>query len=83
MRSIFAMVRILSALRTSPTALTTKELAAHVMAERGLNTADDRLVTLIGKRVGACLRMHRNKGIVDSKPSVDGYLVWEIARAQN
>lgn len=38
------------------------------MAERGLNTADVRLVKTIGKRVGACLRHWRVKGVVVSVP---------------
>ena len=38
----------------------------HVMAERGMNTADKRLVKTVSKRVGAALRHHRNKGLVKS-----------------
>ena len=50
---------VLDALRQSPKPLTAQELAQYVMAHRGLNTADRRLVRAIGKRVGACLRHHR------------------------
>ena len=43
---------VLDALRQSERPLNTQELAQHVMAHRGLNTADKRLVQLMGKRVG-------------------------------
>lgn len=69
---------VLSALRQSDKPLTTHDLAQHVMAGRGLNTADKRLVQLVGKRVGACLRHHRNRGLVRSRSGPGSYLVWEI-----
>ena len=48
------------------------------MAERGLNTADKRLVQLVGKRVGACLRHWRGKGMVRSEKGPGQYQLWEI-----
>lgn len=69
---------VLSALRQSDKPLTTHELAQHVMAHRGLNAADRRLVKIMGKRVGACLRHHRAKGLVRSKQGPRQSLVWEI-----
>ena len=71
---------VLSALRQSDKPLTTHDLAQHVMAERGLNTADKRLVKVIGKRVGACLRHHRNRGLVRSRRGATSFLVWLIAQ---
>ena len=54
------------------------------MAERGLNTSDKRLVRLIGKRVGACLRYQRAKGLVRSEPGPGAYLVWNVrSKARN
>ena len=50
------------------------------MAERGLNTSDNRLVRLVGKRVGACLRHQREKGLVRSRLGPGAYLIWEMAR---
>jgi hypothetical protein len=38
----------------------------HVMAERGMNTADKRLLKIAGKRFGACLRHYRVKGLIRS-----------------
>ena len=71
---------ILSALRQSPSPLSTHDLARHVMAERGLNTADKRLVRTIGKRVGSSMRHLRNQGLVSSDKGPGPCLLWEIAR---
>ena len=69
---------VLSALRQSDKPLTTHDLAQHVMAERGLNTADKRLVKVIGKRVGACLRHHRNRGLMRSERGPGTHLCWVL-----
>lgn len=50
----------------------------HVMAERGMNTADKRLVKTVGKRVGACLRHHRIKGLIRSVEGLGDRLAWEV-----
>ncbi len=71
---------ILSALRQSSVPLTTHDLARHVMAERGLNTADKRLVRTIGKRVGSSMRYIREWGLVRSEKGLEQYLVWRVAR---
>lgn len=71
---------ILEALRQSGKPLTAQDLAQHVMAHRGLNTADKRLVKAIGKRVGACLRHHRDKGTLQSEKGSSQLLVWSPAR---
>ena len=71
---------VLAALRNARTPLTAQDIARHVMAERGLNSADAKLMRLIGKRVGACLRHHRSKGVVRSEPGGGQRLVWEIRR---
>lgn len=49
----------------------------HVMAERGMNTADKRLVKTVGKRVGACLRHHRTRGIIRSRTGLGDRLEGE------
>lgn len=59
--------------------MTSQQLAQYVMADRGLNTADKRLVMTIGKRVGACLRHHRRKGLIASVTKFGSQLVWEIS----
>ncbi len=68
---------LLAALRQSDRPLTTKDLAQHVMAERGLNTADKRLVRTMGKRVGSAMRNLRNRALVTSKQGPGQYLVWK------
>jgi len=70
---------VLGTLREAKRACSTQELAMHVMAERGMNTADKRLVKTVTKRVGACMRHHRNKGIVRSNGGLGDRLAWEIA----
>ena len=72
---------VLSALRQSDKPLTTHDLAQHVMAERGLNTADKKLVRVFGKRVGACLRHHRAKGVLRCAQGPGQYQLWEIVRS--
>ena len=64
---------VLAALRQSDTSLTTKELARHVMAERGLKTAGIGLVRIMGERVGACLRHYRDKGLARSEMGEIGF----------
>lgn len=56
----------LDALHDAPGPMTTKELARHVMAERGLNTADAALLQLFTRRTGALLRWQRKRGILRS-----------------
>lgn len=53
---------VLGTMRDAKRQCSTQELTMHVMAERGRNTADKRLVKTVMKRVAACLRHHRNKG---------------------
>jgi hypothetical protein len=69
---------VFGALRNSGRPMTAPELAQHVMAERGLDTSDKRLVKLIGKRVGACLRHHRTKGLVESEEGPGQFMLWDL-----
>ena len=71
---------VLGALRTKGKPMTAPELAQHVMAERGLNTSDRRVVKLIGKRVGTCLRHWRTRGQVKSRKGPNQFMLWELAR---
>lgn len=69
---------VLGTLRDAKRACTTQELTMHVMAERGMNTADKRLVKTVSKRVGACLRHHRLKGLIRNAAGLGNRLAWEI-----
>jgi hypothetical protein len=55
----------LDALRAAPGPMTTIELARHVMAERGPNTAYKALLQLFTRRTGALLRWQKKRGICD------------------
>ena len=70
---------VLATLRDAKRPCSTQELTMHVMAERGMNTADKKLVKTVNKRVGACLRHHRNKGLLRSSEGLGQHLTWEIA----
>jgi hypothetical protein len=74
---------VLATLRDAKRACTTQELTMHVMAERGVNTADKRLVKTVGKRVGACLRHHRTKGLIQSAEGLGDRIAWEVARRRH
>jgi hypothetical protein len=71
----------LDALRDALGPMTTKELAPHVMAERGLNTADVSLLRLFTRRTGALLRHQKKRGILRSvkDPQHGWFDLWEIA----
>lgn len=72
---------VFQVLRHAKAPMTAQEIAQHVMAGRGLNTSDRRLVKVIGKRVGACLRHHRERGLLRaSKPAGEQLLRWEASR---
>jgi hypothetical protein len=69
---------LLSAIRQSDRPLTLAELTRHVMAERGLNSADTRLMLTMSKRVGSALRNLRHRGTVRSEMGPNDRLVWLI-----
>ena len=71
----------LDALGDAPGPMTTKELARHVMVERGLNTADAALLQLFTRRNGALLRWQKKRGILRSVKDVQHgrFDLWEIA----
>ena len=72
---------MLDALRDAPGPMTTKELARHVMAEPGLNTADVSLLQLFTRRTGALLHHQEKRGILRSikDPEHGRFDLWEIA----
>jgi hypothetical protein len=64
---------VLGTLRDAKRPCSTQELAMHVMAERGMNTADT-----VTKRVGACLRHHRSKGLIRNAKGIGQRLAWVV-----
>lgn len=69
---------VFQVLRQTKAPMTAQEIAQHVMAGRGLNASDRRLVKMIGKRVGACLRHHRTRGLLRAKKGTGPLLQWEV-----
>jgi hypothetical protein len=71
---------VLNALRQARKPLPAYEIALLFMASRGLATADRPLLRVIHKRVGACLRNYRGKGLVHAIDGPGRTVVWEIMR---
>ncbi len=71
---------VLAALRKSNKPMAAYELAKHVMAERGLDMSDKRLLVVVAKRVGASLRQMRAKNYVRSIPAIGRRVLWEVAQ---
>lgn len=71
---------VLSILRQARDPLTTPEIAAQLVIERGLDAGDKKLMPLMVRRVGACLRHKREQGHVESLDGPGNYLMWQIVR---
>jgi len=71
---------VFETLRDAKGPMTSQQLAAVLMKERGMNTNDKHTVQLMVRRVGACLKHHRNKGVLRSVRGPDGFILWESAR---
>jgi hypothetical protein len=54
-------------------------ITRRIMTDRELNIGDKALVSAMHKRIGAALRNGRGRGLVTSKTSDKGMLVWEVA----
>lgn len=71
---------LLGTLRDAKRICSTQELTMHVMAERGMNTADKRLERTASKLVGASLRHHRTKEVIRSIEGLGDRIAWEVER---
>jgi len=71
---------VLNALRKARKPLPGDEIALLFMASRSLATEDTPLLRVIHKRVGACLRNYRSKGVVRALDGPGGRVLWEIVR---
>ncbi len=69
---------MLGTLRVAHHPMTTDELASHVMAERDLSMSDERLLRTVSKYLGACLRHHRNSGVLQSAATEGGRMLWKV-----
>ena len=57
---------------------TTKELALHVMAAKGLDTSDKVLARSMAMRLIHALRMQWRRGLLDGDGKVKGARVWRL-----
>lgn len=71
---------VLSALRLSQTPLTSRQIAAQIISERGL-AETPQLLANVTKRVNGCLRDRRKQGMVRNVGNpLAMWLLWEIVR---
>lgn len=68
---------VLGALRAAAEPLTTLEIGIKVVKCRGLDPNDPRAVSLMRKRVGACLLKLKGKGLVQDVAGIGIYKGWE------
>ena len=70
---------VLGHLRAVSEPATTLDIAYAVMKGRGLDSNDARAVSVIRKRVGACLYKLKRKGLVHEVAYTGEYKRWEMA----
>ena len=70
---------VLSILRTAAQPMTTRDIAIKVIADRGLDPNDARLVRLMRTRCACTLRYQRDKGRTRSIAGPGMYNLWEMA----
>jgi len=70
---------ILGVLRTAKAPMTTREIAAQMILERGL-AMDDRMLRLMTKRVAGALGDQREKGRATSDAGLGTYQLWTVAK---
>ena len=75
------MTRIVfSILRTANEPMTTREIAVQMLVERALDREDQRLLTLMVKRVGVALRNARERGLTKAEQGPGQFMLWEVVR---
>ena len=67
---------VLGALRNADRPITSLEIAVEVVKGRGLDVNDKRAVSVIRKRVGACLFRLVEKGLAKEVPASGTYKCW-------
>jgi hypothetical protein len=68
---------VLRTLRNARNPFSIQEVTSHVMTEWGMSVGDRGLVKAVTKRVGACLRYQRQKGLIRSIEGPNARLLWE------
>lgn len=70
---------VLTTLRNAKKPLTTHDVAQRVMSERGLDTANEKLLKLMVKRAGACMRHWEQKGVLKKEQGPNQFKLWSVA----
>lgn len=70
---------VLSILRVAKGPQSTREIAAQVIAQRGLEATSE-ILNIMTRRVGSVLRDKRDAGLVQSLEETGLWLQWEIVR---
>lgn len=71
---------VFDTLREADGPVSSRDIAKVLMAQRGLNPDDRELSVIMVKRVLACLRVQKRKGLVRNAPFAGDLLGWEIDR---
>lgn len=71
---------VFKTLRAADGPITSRDIAMRLMTERGLNPDDRELALIMVKRVCACLRVQKKKGLVRNVASIGNLQGWEVAR---
>lgn len=71
---------VFKTLRDAQAPVTSRDIARRLMTERGLNPDDRELSVIMVKRVCACLRVQKKKGLVRNAESLGNLQGWEVAR---
>jgi hypothetical protein len=69
---------IFDTLRIAERGCTVRELAMHVMIERGIDTGNRKLLGELTERVSSLLRHYRKRGVLRSIRPAGKYIYWEI-----
>lgn len=71
---------VLDTLREARGPVTSRDIAKVLMTERGLDPEDRELSVIMVKRVCACLRVQRQKGLIRNVAAEGGLQGWEVVR---
>jgi hypothetical protein len=69
---------IFETLRIAERGCTVRELAMHVMINRGIDTGNRKLLGELTERVSSLLRHYRKRGVLRSIRPAGRYIYWEI-----
>jgi hypothetical protein len=69
---------VFKALREAKEPLTSRDIALRLMKERGLNPDDRELSVIMVRRICACLRVQKQKGLVRNAENLGNLQGWEL-----